>query len=200
VCSSDLSDAEAARVRMKVWDFIPYDDFINGHCSTPYQQRLLTLDNVNADGVVSVVESKLVYNEAETSELFLEALQYGLEGIMLKCPDVHWANERSQKVLKYKAENELDLLVVGVNPGKGKFEGMTGSLVCTTGDRRLVVNVSGFPDDLRGQFTSEYIVGKIVSVKYNEIIDSDGGDVKSLFLPRFVEVRLDKEHPDDLPQ
>ena len=193
-----ISDAEAERVRFKVWDIIPYDRFVAGQYDTPYEQRLALLSVIKGD-TVTVVSSETVMNESEASEMFLSALADGLEGIMLKAPHVHWANERSQHVLKYKAENELDLLVIDVNPGKGKFEGMTGSLVCVTGDRKLSVNVSGFPDELRSLFTSEYIVGKIVSVKYNEIIDSDSGEVKSLFLPRFVEVRLDKDVPDNLP-
>lgn len=193
-----ISDLEADRVRFKVWDIIPYDDFVKGVYPVPYETRLSML-SVISPGVVTVVDSKMINNESEASEMFLAALSDGLEGIMLKSPGVHWANERSQQVLKYKAENELDLLVIGVNPGKGKFEGMTGSIVCVTGDRKLLVNVSGFPDDIRSMFTEDYIVGKIVSVKYNEIIDSDSGDVKSLFLPRFIEVRLDKEIPDNLP-
>ena len=44
----------------------------------------------------------------------------------------------------------------------------------------------------------EDIVGKIITVKYNEVIQDKKKDKKSLFLPIFVEIRLDKTKADIL--
>jgi hypothetical protein len=55
---------------------------------------------------------------------------------------------------------------------------------------------SGFTDTQREEFTREYTNGKIISAKYNtKIVDSSGK--YSLFLPRFLELRLDKDTADN---
>jgi hypothetical protein len=43
---------------------------------------------------------------------------------------------------------------------------------------------------------AEDIVGKIITVKYNEVIQDKNKDKKSLFLPIFEEIRLDKTVAD----
>jgi glucose/arabinose dehydrogenase len=73
-----------------------------------------------------------------------------------------------------------------------------GSVTCVTKDGKLEVNVgSGFNDEDR-KMKPEDIVGKIITVKYNEIIQDKNKNKKSLFLPIFEEIRLDKTKADIL--
>ena len=65
---------------------------------------------------------------------------------------------------------------------------------CQSSDGKLKVNVgSGFTDKQREQ---EPPIGKIITVKANDLIDKRESDVYSLFLPIYVETRLDKSEAD----
>ena len=97
-----------------------------------------------------------------------------------------------------KAELEADLYCTGITPGTGKYHGKIGSLECHSKGGTVVVNVgTGLNDDERSWDPTEFI-GKIVSVKYNALIDDKKTGQKSLFLPVFVEIRDDKKTPDVL--
>ena len=95
-----------------------------------------------------------------------------------------------------KAELEADLLVTEWNEGTGRIEGLMGSVTCGSADGGLEVHVgSGFNDEDRKMVAGD-IVGKIITVKYNEVIQDKNKDKKSLFLPIFEEIRLDKNVAD----
>jgi ATP-dependent DNA ligase len=100
-----------------------------------------------------------------------------------------------------KAEREADLEVIGFNPGTGQFDGMVGSLICSSSDGAVVVAISGFNVAVRHRITEniDSIIGRIVTVVYNSRIsstDTSRTDVDSLFLPRFKQFRNDKTVAD----
>ena len=72
---------------------------------------------------------------------------------------------------------------------------MLGAMVLESDDGKVRVSVgTGFTDDQRKKFFDRNLVGKIVTVVYNSRIkDKNREDVDSLFLPRFVEIREDKD-------
>lgn len=200
-----ISKEETKRVRMWCWDMIPLEDFKKEYCAIPYFDRLAVLGE-RMDEVFNVQEKHLVnilpalpiddYEQAEV--LFNDALANGEEGVIVKNGDSPWENKRSKYQVKMKAELEADLLVEAVNDGTGKYEGLVGSLSCTTKDGNLKVNVgSGLTDEDRKKDPDEFI-GKIVSVKYNEKIIDKNSENWSLFLPIFQELRLDKSEADNL--
>jgi ATP-dependent DNA ligase len=117
---------------------------------------------------------------------------------MLKSRQHIWENKRSKHLIKFKAELDCDLKVVGYQEGTGKYQGQMGALICESEDGQLQVNVgSGFNDEDRKKLTKEVVEGKIITVKYNARIQSKNGD-ESLFLPIFVEVREDKDQADHI--
>jgi DNA ligase-1 len=123
-------------------------------------------------------------------------LERGEEGTIIKNFDHVWEDKRSKGLVKMKAEKDCDLEVIGFNPGKGKNLGLIGSIICTSADNKVEVSISGLTDALRKEITDNQAdwIGRIVEVKYNERISSrTRTDVDSLFLPRFVELREDKD-------
>ena len=72
---------------------------------------------------------------------------------------------------------------------------MLGALVCETDDHKIQFKVgTGFTEQQRVDLNTDDIIGKIVTVQYNmRIKDKNRPDVDSLFLPRFIEVRYDKD-------
>ena len=200
-----ISKEEAKRVRMFCWDMIPLEDFKKEYCAIPYFDRLDVLAermddvwNAQEKMLVQVLPAATIGSYEEAEEVFKEALEKGQEGVIVKNGDSPWENKRSKYQVKMKAELEADLLVEAVNDGTGKYEGLVGSLSCTTKDGNLKVNVgSGLTDEDRKKDPDEFI-GKIVSVKYNEKIKDKNSPNWSLFLPIFQELRLDKSEADNL--
>jgi ATP-dependent DNA ligase len=200
-----ISPEETKRVRFECWDMIPLEDFKKGICEIPYFDRVAVLEkrmeevyNAQEDHLIGILKTETVGSYADCEEIFNEALEAGEEGIIVKNGDSHWENKRSKYQVKMKAELEADLLVESTIEGSGKYEGLVGSLSCTTKDGSLKVNVgSGLSDEQRKMDPDEFI-GKIISVKYNEKIKDKNSEHWSLFLPIFQELRLDKTIPDNL--
>ena len=196
-----ISAKEASLVHATVWDLIPYVQFIDGYCQTPYSKRYSTLQAIiskqKADGKkIWNVTSTIVETLEEAQEIFQGYLAEGFEGIILKDGAGVWEDKRSKTQIKFKGELECDLKIVAVEEGKGKAVGMLGAIICESADAIVKVNVgSGFNDAQRKQYWKENIVDKIVAVKYNSRIKNKTGE-ESLFLPVFIEIRDDKNVAD----
>lgn len=198
-----ISEQEAADLIFVCWDYIPYYDFLNEYSGLVYNTRFNTAINViPADSTkLRIIESEIVNSREEVMEKYRRNLELGYEGGILKSLDGIWSCGRSKYQLKLKAEDPIDLLVVGFEYGAPgtQFEGMLGSLICETACGRLRVNVgTGFKHKRGERDNPESYVGKIIEVKYNCIISSQGSDIKSLFLPVFSCVRDDKNTANSL--
>ena len=191
----------AKMVRAQIWDMIDYDKFLAGVDNTPYIDRwnkLLACSNTS-DGKIGYVETIIVASIEAAEKQFQSYLEDGFEGIILKDASAIWEDKRSKKQVKFKGEEEADLLVVGVYEGEpgSKYEGMIGGISVQSREGILKVNVgSGFNDEQRKQDPA-LLMNKIVSVKYNMRIKNKQGE-ESLFLPIFIEVREDKDLADSI--
>jgi len=135
----------------------------------------------------------------DTLVIYKDIVNQGGEGVICK-NDHLYECKRSKSWIKLKEVNDCDLEVVGWYPGEGKREGFIGGLDCTDKSKTLNVKIgSGFTDkDL--EILSENpndLIGKIAAVQYNVTI-TDKHENRSLFLPRFIEIRNDKSDPDDM--
>jgi hypothetical protein len=195
-----ISAKEAAMVHATVWDLIPYVQFVDGYCATPYSKRYSTLEAIvskqKSDGKkIWNVTSTIVQTLEEAQEIFQGYLAEGYEGIILKDGNGVWEDKRAKHQIKFKGELECDLKIVAIEEGTGKYAGMLGAIVCESSDGKIKVNVgSGFNDAHRKNLGKE-ILDKIVAIKYNSRIKNKLGD-ESLFLPIFVEIRDDKDIAD----
>lgn len=195
-----ISKDELSRIRFVLWDVIPVAPWKKGKHITPYMDRLALLqDWVDGKEYASVVPSQTVESMEEAQELFEKYLAKGQEGLILKDPLGPWQDKRVKHQVKMKAEKEADLVVIGTEP-HSKNPKLIGALVCETSDGKLRTGLgSGMNDDLRAKPAS-YFIGKIVAVVYNEVIEDRKGGVKSLFLPRLVEIRSDKSKANSLKE
>lgn len=196
-----ITDKESELLRIHVWDYVPLEQFKKGIYKVAYEARYHILAEVYqwvSNYKTDLIETRTVNNWEEAEEFYQEAYSSGEEGLIIKNYNALWEGKRSKDVVKMKAELVCELEVIGVQEGTGKYEGKIGSLLCeSSGCNRVRVAVgSGLVDADRELPASSY-VGKIISVKYNEIITSKSGE-RSLFLPIFVEVREDKDTADIL--
>ncbi len=207
-----ISPEEAKMVRAQIWDVIPSDEFKAGISKLTYEKRFNSLDlavqcvtSHDVDALAAklkgikatfwMIPTRVVNSVQEAVAHFEELLADGEEGTILKNYCGLWEDTRSKHLVKFKAEKDADMEIIGFNPGEGKFVGMVGSIQMASSDRLVECNISGFPDDLRKQITEtqDELLGTIATVLYNERIKSKARTgVDSLFLCRFAEFRSDK--------
>jgi ATP-dependent DNA ligase len=198
-----MSETEASNVRATLWDVIPYTSFTAGKDVTPYKDRMTKLENAITYVNSTFTQFRHYINLAWTQEvatlyhahsIFEKFLSDGQEGIILKSKTGIWEDKRSKEQIKFKGELECDLVVVDWEEGTGKNKGRLGALVCESSDGVIRVNVgSGYSDEQRGEYTFSKVVGKVATVRYNARIKERSGETESLFLPRFIELREDKD-------
>jgi DNA ligase-1 len=201
-----VSDEEVSRVVFTAWDLIDVCDFDKGIDRRTGVERLARLraipklfDVESGTQLFRIVETFEVANLEEAQQLFKEQLAKGEEGIILKNNDHPWEDKRSKQCVKMKEVIEMDLKITGFVEGTGKASGMTGAIQVENKDGSIKTNVgTGLDDATRKDIWArqEELIGTIITVKCNGVISRKGADSKSLFLPVFVELRLDKTESD----
>jgi DNA ligase-1 len=195
-----ISEEEAIRFNIELWDIIPLDEFNSGTGTVPYEDRLKRIMNIKFSPMVSVLESKKCSTLAECIKFYEKMRAEGEEGSIIKVANAVWQDGRGKNAIKLKAEETADLLCIGTEEGSGKYTGMIGNLVCVTSCRKLSVNPgTGLNDNDRARDPS-YFVGNIIEIGYNEVIKSKGKETYSLFLPVYKQVRLDKTVANSLEE
>ena len=194
-----VSDEEVSRVVFTAWDLIDVCDFDKGIDRRTGVERLARLRAIPANPLFEVVQTFEIANLEEAQELFKEQLAKGEEGIILKNNDHPWEDKRSKQCVKMKEVIEMDLKITGFAEGTGKASGMTGAIQVENKDGSIKTSVgTGLDDATRKDIWArqEELIGTIITVKCNGVISRKGADSKSLFLPVFVELRLDKTESD----
>src|SRR3990167_2372928 len=130
----------------------------------PFWRVVKMLENIPQNEVLKIHLQQIVEPWARLDGIN----QLGGEGIMLRNPDSFWMPERSHNLLKLKPFKLGVGTVVDWEPGKGKYEGMLGSL--TVQFVAGTFNLSGFTDDER-QLPCRFAVGSAVRFKYRELTD-----------------------------
>lgn len=138
------------------------------------------------------LEQAMVFNEIQLSK--------GLEGSVVKTLEHKWNSGTSKYCIKLKKTREVDLLWVDSVEGVGKNKGRLGAMVLQSECGSLKVKCgTGFSDAERELFwNNPPDLPCIVTVAANDVISSKGKESASLFLPRFIELRCDKDEADDL--
>ena len=223
VLKGTANERELDLIQMQLWDIVKVDsNTFSPLEDKSYEARLEDLYSILDKSIFSkleVIPTEVVNTMEEALEHFQKMLSQGLEGTILKNQDAKWSNTRSKDLVKLKEENTIDLLVVDIEEGSGDFEGGLGAIICETSDKKLRVRVGtgfsfedrGFVNDLSNgkkvvkqikslEEVSKNYLGKIVEVKYNQLIKSKGKDEMSLFLPRLVRVRNDKDTANSIDE
>jgi DNA ligase-1 len=187
-----------------VFDLEKSDVLKIGKGTVPFVQRRKELEFLTSflseEGPVKLARQWVVDSIDETQSIYGLIISMGGEGVILKPGDHVYECKRSKNWVKLKQIQDCDLEITGWYPGEGKREGFIGGFICKDLSGTLEVRIgSGFTDkDLRELSQDpDSLVGKIAAVQYNEpITDKLGG--RSLFLPRFIEIRHDKSQPDNM--
>lgn len=200
ISKKDLSKQEVERFSYVVWDVISLYDFINNCNKIEYEDRYYSLINsIKSFKNIKVIPTFTATTKEKIEEITSNFIDNGFEGSIVKTPNHYYQRKRSKGWIKFKEIQEADLKVVGYKYGNAgtKYESMLGSLICESEDGVVKVDVgTGYSDDQRKEI-KESILGSIITVRYNQIIQDINGNY-SLYLPRFIEIREDKDVADTL--
>jgi DNA ligase-1 len=201
---------ENMEVHFVVWDMVDSEVAVSkGKGDLSYSKRFNNLNTAMSNVVghpeasaFRAIETRIVKTFAEAVQHLQEALARGEEGTVIKRATGVWLDGDSKDQVKGKIDFTVDLAIIGYKDGDqdGKHKDTFGSLICSTDDGLLVVNVSGMTDALRKLIHNnrEAFTHRIIAVTANDITYStDGGKTPhSLFLPRLTEIREDKKTAD----
>lgn len=127
------------------------------------------------DPWVVAVNQFHVENEAELKQALERVLDKGGEGLVLHRGDAPYRAGRSVGLFKVKPYEDAEAKVVAIQPGRGRLEGMMGSIAVRTPDGHRFAIGSGFTDEER---LHPPPVGSWVTYRFNGVTDTG--------LPRFV--------------
>jgi DNA ligase-1 len=174
-----------------IFDFLPLEAWDRRQSTWQYVQRLSILHGQTYGPNVIVADQLRLDNAEQVEDMYQDHIERGYEGLILRSETDQYLWSRTTKLIKKKATNEVELCCVGIEEGKGKYEGMIGALVCQGKVRGKMVRVklgSGLSDYDRSRDPSEF-VGHKVDALYNDIVQAKGATDYSLFLPRFKRLK-----------
>jgi DNA ligase-1 len=187
-----------------VFDIEKAEVLKTGKGSTPFGKRRKELEFLmgflKEESKVKLARQWVADTMEEVNTIYGVIISNGGEGVILKPENHVYECKRSKNWVKLKQIQDCDLEITGWFPGEGKREGFIGGFICKDSSGTLEVRIgSGFTDkDLQDLSKDpDSLIGKIAAIQYNEpITDKFGG--RSLFLPRFIEIRSDKTVADDM--
>lgn len=190
-------------IEYHVWNELTEEHWAAGSTSIDYDTSFnCTVQSVELLGSSRVKLIEHAYFETlEQANAFNEIqLSKGLEGSVVKTLSHKWKSGTSSECVKLKKTREVDLLWVSSVEGEGRNRGRLGAMVLQSSCGALKVNCgTGFSDAEREMlWDPQPKLPCIVTVAANDVINSKGKESASLFLPRFIELRRDKDEADDL--
>lgn len=190
-------------LEFNVFDYIPYDDFVNGHSDIKCSKRKEIVHNlIEMDCGNWVIEVPVLYSGDDASmveKLLDEITEAGGEGVMVNLSDAPYDCKRTSNILKVKKFNEADVRVLDLLEGTGKNKGRLGSITIQfehEGELWTCDCGSGFNDDELDLYwkNKDLLLGKIVTIKYFEVTkDSKTGKYGLRFPTWTHRIRDDKD-------
>ena len=186
------------------WDFLTFDEY-TGKVKTSYIDRFNRLQNLieNKDfKQVKLVENHIVNNVSEALKQVSLWMSEGLEGGVLKDFNNTFKNGTSNTQLKIKLQVDAEMRITGFTEGTPgtKREGKIGAIQFANDEGTIKGQCSGFSDAELEEFSKnkDSLIGKIISVEFNDITKAENNEYYALSHPRFIEIRNDKNETDDL--
>lgn len=175
----------------------------------PYIDRRMELNKI-ADSyqlsndiriLPAITTSSLDTLESVASTFLHRICNMGGEGLMINLASGMYNHKRTDQLLKFKQVQSIDMEVIDVQEGNGKYAGLIGAIWCnckTDDGKEITVSVgSGLSDEQRMSWAlrPSDIIGKIVEIQYFSLSQdgkTKGTEYYSLRFPRLKSVREDK--------
>ncbi|CAK0776603.1 putative DNA_LIGASE_A3 domain-containing protein [Azospirillaceae bacterium] len=163
-----------SRIKFHVFDFIA-----KGMSFRARQEQLGIMFTQSSAGTARIRATECNCVPAVMGQ-FNAAVASGYEGVVLRNPFNGYRAGKSQDAVRMKAWLEEPFEVVGVSPGKGKYAGMVGALICKTAGSKFF-KADGFSDEARHDWMANPPIGRIVEIRFLQY-SSVGIPMKPKFL------------------
>ena len=195
IINSDGGDK--SRICFTIFDMLPADEFDAGESGKTYRYRREQLDQMHGVfyGSENVFILPALYQGCEQSkiyELLDQMVAEDKEGLMVNLGTTYKC-KRHSGILKVKRFYTMDLPIIRIEEGSGKYAGMAGALIVDFKGNEVGVG-TGLNDDQRRLFweSRDDYVGILAEIKYKEISSDKKTGAESLQFPVFVRLRTDK--------
>lgn len=115
------------------WHAISYQIFEVPHQPGGLRARLQVLEKylqAHPSPFIVIIQQEQVHSQTEVQQAFEKTLAAGGEGLVVRDGNASYATGRLATALKLKSRDDAECLVRGYQPGRGKYRGMVGSLIC----------------------------------------------------------------------
>ena len=192
------------KITFTVWDYLTDEDYLE-KSKTPYYSRFESLSDIiekHKSNRVKLVPNHEVNSIDEALKYVSDWMEQGLEGGVLKDKNNVFKNGTSGTQLKIKLKVDAEMRITGFTDGTigTKREGKIGAIQFSNDEGTIKGQCSGFSDEELDLFTKnkDNLIGRIISVEFNDIVKSENNDYYALSHPRFIEIRNDKDETDTL--
>lgn len=175
----------------------------------PYIERRLELNKLTEEcdlsddiRILPIIVSSYIDSLENVASTFLHRIcNMGGEGLMINLASATYSHKRTDQLLKFKQVQSMDMRVIDIQEGNGKYTGMVGAIWCECHrEDGTVVTASvgsGLSDEQRLEWAlhPNNILGKIVEIQYFSLSQDSknkGSEFYSLRFPRLKTVRTDK--------
>lgn len=203
-------------ILLDLWDYVTHEEYAaagkkdkkNAPTKT-YAERWSELtrivSNATNSGVnknIRLIDTHVVNSLKEALTITSGYMNAGHEGSVLKCTTGTFKDGTSKQQLKLKLKIDCEMRIVGFQEGTPgtKREGKIGSILFENDEGTIKGKTSGFTDEEMLEFTSKQdeLIGKIITVQFNDLSRAEGNEHYALSHPRFIEIRNDKDETDSL--
>ena len=192
------------KITYTVWDYLTDDDYLE-KTKTPYYSRFESLSDIiekHKSNRVKLVPNHEVNSIDEALKYVSDWMEQGLEGGVLKDKHNCFKNGTSGTQLKIKLKVDAEMRITGFTDGTvgTKREGKIGAIQFSNDEGTIKGQCSGFSDAELDLFTKnkDNLIGRIISVEFNDLVKAENNDYYALSHPRFIEIRNDKDETDTL--
>mgnify|MGYP000166774392 CR=1 FL=1 len=189
VAQSIVKSHAAGDERWKTVKYLVFDTPDNG--SAPFEKRMDVCRQAigSNNAVVQLVAQEVCRGNAHVEEKLQQIVAESGEGLMLRQPKSFYEGKRSKTLLKVKPSYDAEAIVIGYINGKGRNEGLVGSLQVKMENGKEFALGSGMTDADRKNPPK---IGAIVTYQFTELQPS--GVPR---FPRFLRVRHDMTKAKD---
>lgn len=193
-------DGEKKGIVYHVFDYVSnVNQFINGEFNESCTQRKSNLGRILKETVCPHIQFVPVeyagqYDSEIVDTLLQNAISLQQEGLMINLADAPYSKKRTADILKVKQMYTMDLKVIGIFEGQGKYKNCLGGVYVDYKGNSVGVG-SGFDDTTRKYIWEDpnRIIGKIIEVQYFETSVDSKTNLESLRFPIYKGIRMDKD-------
>lgn len=192
VLGSKKRNPNSAKVTFMTFDLMMFNGLdVRDRTLRDRREMLEVVAKAVSDKNKICITPQFPYDEV-TYQVFLDK---GFEGGVVKNPESKYVGKRGYGWYRLKRTETIDVVITGIIPGRGKFEGLLGAVVfgAYTDDGKLVNlgQCSGMIDRVRAEMTRQHELGLLKGTVI-EVVHFGQSPQGGYRHPQFKRVRTDK--------